>query len=84
VARPNSPQDRVPHADADWDAGITGCGELIMELHLHLMPLAPGAVLHLVAKDPGAIEDMPAWCRLTGHRLVRADHPDYWIQKKEN
>ncbi|MFN8179827.1 MAG: sulfurtransferase TusA family protein [bacterium] len=84
MARPTSSEDPVPHADVHWDAGITGCGELVMELHLRLMPLASGAVLHLVAKDPGAIEDMPAWCRLTGHRLVRADHPHYWIQKKEN
>ena len=81
---PSTPPEPAPHADAQWDAGAIGCGELVMELRLHLEPLRPGAVLHIVAKDPGAIEDMPAWCRLTGHRLVRAEPPHYWIQKKEN
>jgi tRNA 2-thiouridine synthesizing protein A len=45
--------------------------------------LSPGQALHLVALDPGAPADLPAWCRLTGHRLVAAEHPNYLIQRKE-
>jgi tRNA 2-thiouridine synthesizing protein A len=69
--------------DAYWDAGALGCGELVLELRQRLAALAPGQCLLLVAKDPGAPEDLPAWCRLTGHRLVRAKHPKYLLQRKE-
>jgi tRNA 2-thiouridine synthesizing protein A len=45
--------------------------------------LPPGAVLRLVALDPGARADVPAWCRLTGHALMTAEHPVYLIRRKE-
>jgi tRNA 2-thiouridine synthesizing protein A len=32
--------------------------------------LAAGARLTLVGDDPGILEDLPAWCADTGHRLV--------------
>ncbi len=61
-----------------------GCGELVIELRARMRELAPGAVLRLVARDPGAVEDIPAWCGLTGHALVDAAHPVYLIRRKEN
>lgn len=65
-----------------WDAGDMGCGELIIKLKLLLRDtLADGDLLHLVARDPGAREDLPAWCRLTGNHLVAADHPSYQIRR---
>ena len=70
-------------ADAVWDAGAMGCGELLLALRGRLHALPPGGVLRVVARDPGAPEEMPAWCRLTGHRLLRAAHPEYDIQRKE-
>jgi tRNA 2-thiouridine synthesizing protein A len=69
--------------DAEWDAGHKGCGEIVMELHLVMQRLAPGAVLKLTARDAGAPEDLPAWCRMTGHTLLKAEHPDYWLQRRE-
>ncbi len=65
-----------------WDAGDMGCGELVIELRRRLTPLAPGARFELVAHDPGAPEDLPSWCRLTGHELVTAAHPVYLIQRR--
>ncbi|MSU63625.1 MAG: sulfurtransferase TusA family protein [Pedosphaera sp.] len=59
------------------------CGELVLQLRLRLMALSPGEIFQLCARDPGAPQDLPAWCRLTGHRLVRAEPPTYWIQRKE-
>lgn len=32
--------------------------------------LAPGDLLEVVASDPGALQDIPAWCRINGHRVV--------------
>jgi tRNA 2-thiouridine synthesizing protein A len=73
------------HIQADdlWDAGDLGCGELVLELKLRLDRLRPGHVLKLVALDPGAPADLPAWCRMTGHTLVSATHPVYLIRRKE-
>jgi tRNA 2-thiouridine synthesizing protein A len=69
--------------DAEWDAGDTGCGDLVLELRQRVMELEPGAVFKLVARDPGAPADLPAWCRMTGHTLVSAAHPVYFIRRKE-
>jgi tRNA 2-thiouridine synthesizing protein A len=73
-----------PRADAEWDAGAMGCGELVMMLRTRLLGLKPGQVLKLRATDEGAPEDLPAWCRLTGNKLIVSKHPEYWIQRKEN
>jgi len=74
---------RALHTDADWDAGDMGCGDLVLELRLRLQPMQPGHIMKLCARDPGAPQDLPAWCRLTGHILLRAEHPTYWIKRKE-
>ncbi len=71
-------------SDAVWDAGDLGCGELVLELRVRMQALRPGQVLRLVASDPGAPADLPAWCRMTGHRLVAADPPVYLIERKES
>ncbi len=66
----------------EWDAGEMGCGEVIILLRARMRQLAPGAVFKLTARDLGAPEDIPAWCRLTGRRLLRAEHPHYWIEQR--
>jgi len=67
-----------------WDAGDLGCGDLVLQLRGRLRELSPGSVLELVALDPGAPSDIPAWCGLTGHSLVRQNPPFYWIRRKES
>ena len=71
-------------ADETWDAGELGCGELVLELRVRLSRMQPGRVMKLVALDPGAPADMPAWCRMTGHTLVSSQHPVYLIRRKES
>jgi len=84
VGQHTPPSDSAFPSDARWDAGALGCGELVFDLFVRMNALAPGAVLHLIATDTGAIEDLPAWCGLSGHALVAAHHPDYWIRRKGN
>ena len=67
---------------AEWDAGDMGCGEVIILLRMRMQKLSPGAVFKLTARDLGAPEDIPAWCRLTERRLLRAEHPHYWIEQR--
>lgn len=67
--------------DVYWDAGDMGCGELLIELRFKMAELRKGQMMRLVARDPGASEDLPAWCRMTGHKLVKAEHPEYFLEK---
>jgi tRNA 2-thiouridine synthesizing protein A len=67
-----------------WEAGEIGCGQLVVELRLRLNRMKPGDRLEVIANDPGAPVDLPAWCRMTGHTLVSADHPVYVIRRKED
>ena len=30
----------------------------------------PGTILEVRASDPGALHDIPAWCRVNGHALL--------------
>ena len=71
-------------ADDVWDAGDMGCGELVFLLAQRTRALGPGTVLELVATDLGASHDIPAWCRLTGNRLLFVSPPRYFIRSKES
>ena len=71
------------HADVVWDAEDLACGALLLRLRGRMEGMAPGEVLRLVAQDAGAPEDLPAWCRLTGHTLLSAEPPVYRIRRKE-
>ena len=82
VTPPPEPSAAAPPPAARWDAGDMGCGELVLELRLRLAALAPGDVMHLSARDAGAPEDLPAWCRLTGNDLLAARHPEYFIRRR--
>ena len=68
--------------DAVWDAGDMSCGDLVLELRLRMKRLQAGQLLTLTARDPGAPQDIPAWCRLTRHSLAAAAHPHYWIRRR--
>jgi tRNA 2-thiouridine synthesizing protein A len=79
-----SPSRHPTSYDDEWDAGLMGCGELLMLLNPRMRALQPGQVLRLIAHDAGAPEDIPSWCRLTRHKLIYASHPEYRIQRREN
>ena len=69
--------------DSEWDAGDLGCGELVIHLRTRLRAM-PGKVLKLIARDPGAPADIPAYCRMTGHQLLREEPANslYWIRAR--
>ncbi len=35
--------------------------------------LAPGDILEVLCTDPGAINDIPAWCRINGHTVASSE-----------
>ena len=69
--------------DLIWDAGDLGCGDLVLLLRGKLRAMLPGKLLKVTALDPGAPEDIPAWCKMTGNRLVSQQHPLYFIRNKD-
>ncbi len=32
--------------------------------------LSPGDILEAECTDPGVLNDIPAWCRINGHRII--------------
>jgi len=74
-----------PNFDAQWDAGDLGCGDLVLALRGKLREM-PGKVLKLIACDPGAPADIPAYCRMTGHQLLHNElnASAFWIKARVN
>jgi len=69
--------------DDEWDAGDLGCGELVLYLRNRLRTM-PGKTLKLIATDPGAPMDLPAFCRMTGDALLQQEPStfSYWIKAR--
>ncbi|NDJ60002.1 MAG: sulfurtransferase TusA family protein [Chloroflexi bacterium] len=81
-------RETAPAADATLDAGVTSCGDLVLLMVRQMRAMNAGQVLHVVAYDRGALEDLPAWCRMTNnplrHQVVSKDSAKplhFYIQK---
>lgn len=46
------------------------CPMPVIKTQNEILRLAPGDTLEVIASDPGALNDIPAWCRIHGHKLV--------------
>jgi tRNA 2-thiouridine synthesizing protein A len=56
---------------------------LLLELRRSIRDLPTGIVIHLIASDPAASMDLPAWCHLTGHAYpgsIGAATPTYALR----
>ncbi len=42
--------------------------------------LSPGDELEVLCTDPGALQDIPTWCRINGHRVEAVDRQDREIR----
>jgi tRNA 2-thiouridine synthesizing protein A len=75
--------ETIEHHEA-WDAGDLACGPMLLALKRRLERLDAGQVFRLVTRDEGAPVDVPAWCRLTGHRVLHAAHPIYYLERRKD
>ena len=66
-----SAADRVP-ADATLDATGLLCPLPVLKARRALKPLAAGAVLEVLATDPGAAKDFEHFCDTTGCEMLEA------------
>jgi len=58
--------------DATLDATGLLCPLPVLKARRALKPLAPGAILEVLATDPGAIQDFQHFCQTTGCELLEA------------
>lgn len=52
------------------DARRLLCPMPVIRTQDRVKTLAPGDTLDVVCTDPGAANDVPAWCRINGHRVL--------------
>ncbi len=57
------------------------CPLPVVKLKIEMEKIAPRQVVELLADDPGVQEDLPAWCRETGNRLlsIRKNEEDVFL-----
>ncbi len=52
------------------DARRLLCPLPVIRTQERVATLQPGDLLEVIATDPGVKHDIPAWCRVHGHRLI--------------
>ncbi len=55
------------------DARRLLCPMPVIRVQDAVAKLAAGEILQVVCSDPGALHDVPAWCRVHGHRVLLAE-----------
>ena len=58
------------------DASNTLCPLPVIKTQDRIAQLQPGDLLEVTCTDPGALNDIPAWCRINGHNVVSMDEDD--------
>ena len=54
------------------DARRLLCPMPVIRVQDRVKDLETGTEVEVVCTDPGCLNDIPAWCRINGHRLVEA------------
>ncbi|HEX8970094.1 sulfurtransferase TusA family protein [Oryzihumus sp.] len=62
--------DREPDRVVEVDARGLRCPLPVIRLATAARDAAPGTVVVVLATDPAARHDVPAWCRMRGHTLA--------------
>lgn len=55
------------------DARRLLCPMPVIKLQNFIEDLPAGSRVHVQCSDPGAINDIPAWCRINGHTVLDID-----------
>lgn len=58
------------------DARRLFCPMPVIRTQNRVAELQPGDILEVVATDPGVLNDIPAWCRINGHRVLETAERD--------
>ena len=58
------------------DARNLLCPLPVIRLQNTAKTLADGDILKVICTDPGALNDIPAWCRINGHSVLETQKDD--------
>ena len=58
------------------DARRLLCPMPVIRTQDRIKTMQPGEQLEVICTDPGALHDIPAWCRINGHRLLESFEAD--------
>jgi ubiquinone/menaquinone biosynthesis C-methylase UbiE/TusA-related sulfurtransferase len=77
------------NADAHLSVPGLACANLTPAIKKEMQNLQPGQILEVISDDFASREGVPAWCRLTGNKLLaEVDESEekniFYIQKKSN
>ena len=50
------------------------CPLPVIKLQEYVAARAPGDTVVILCSDPGVVNDIPAWCRIYGHRVLDIAH----------
>jgi len=54
------------------DATNLLCPMPVIKVQDKIRDLASGDILEVTCTDPGALSDIPSWCRMFGHKVLRS------------
>ena len=81
IAQANDPYA----ATVSFDAMGESCVELLLPMAKMVRALQTNQILKVVTDDPGAREDLGAWCRMTGNELLErvksVGYDSYFIRR---
>ncbi|OBS09385.1 sulfurtransferase TusA family protein [Acidihalobacter prosperus] len=63
-------------AEHSLDARRLLCPLPVIRVQNRIAELPPGDTLRVFCTDPGALLDVPAWCRVHGHRVLESRQQD--------
>jgi len=52
------------------------CPLPVIRVQDRVADLAPGTQVEAICTDPGALRDIPTWCRINGHSVLGTDSRD--------
>ncbi len=52
------------------------CPMPVIRVQDRVQSMARGDVLEVRCTDPGALNDIPGWCRINGHRVLETEQRD--------
>ncbi|MFP1683736.1 sulfurtransferase TusA family protein [Alloalcanivorax sp. C16-1] len=63
----------------DLDVRRQLCPIPVIKTQNRVNQLARGEVLRVTCTDPGALNDIPAWCRINGHEVLETRREDHEV-----
>ena len=63
-------------SEHELDARNMLCPMPVIKVQNAVNELSVGDILNVVCTDPGALNDVPTWCRINGHTVLKAEQND--------